>query len=167
MHRRASRPRERERTGIASLKVGFNRVFGYYIEVTQRATVHMVPPDYQRRQTLGRRALRHAGAQGVRGEGAGREERIEKRERELFDGCATASRRDRAACRRRRALSRSSTCWASLAEVAAPRAATSRPDVDDGFELEIDGGRHPVVERMMPRDTFIPNDVALDDGRAA
>ena len=69
---RASRPTERARTGITSLKVGFNKVFGYYIEITN-ANKQLVPPDYQRRQTLdGARALRHAGAQGVRGEGAHR-----------------------------------------------------------------------------------------------
>ena len=63
---------ERARTGIASLKVGFNKVFGYFIEITN-ANLHLVPPDYQRRQTLtSRRAIRHAGAQGVRREGAHR-----------------------------------------------------------------------------------------------
>ena len=64
--------RERERTGISSLKVGFNKVFGYYLEITN-AHAAKVPADYERRQTLAvRRALRHARAQGLRGEGARR-----------------------------------------------------------------------------------------------
>ena len=64
--------RERERTGISSLKVRYNKVFGYYIEVT-KANLHLVPTDYIRKQTtVGARALRHPGAQGVRGEGAHR-----------------------------------------------------------------------------------------------
>ena len=67
MDRRSSRPRERERTGIGSLKVRYNQVFGYYIEVT-KPNLQQVPADYIRKQTLvERRALRHAGAEGVRG----------------------------------------------------------------------------------------------------
>ena len=62
--------RERQRTGIGSLKVRYNRVFGYYIEIS-KSHLHAVPPDYHRKQTIaGRRALHHSGAEGIRGKGA-------------------------------------------------------------------------------------------------
>jgi DNA mismatch repair protein MutS len=151
---------ERERTGIASLKVGFNRVFGYYIEVT-KSNLHLVPQDYQRRQTItnGERfvtpALKEYEARVLTAA-----ERIEVRERELFDAlrskvAAHIARLQRTA----RALGELDTLC-TFAEVAA-REDYARPIVEDGFDLEIMGGRHPVVERMMPRDKFIPNDVRL------
>jgi DNA mismatch repair protein MutS len=151
---------ERERTGIASLKVGFNRVFGYYIEVT-KSNLHLVPEDYQRRQTItnGERfvtpALKEYEARVLTAA-----ERIEVRERELFDALRSKvashiSRLQRTA----RALGELDTLC-TFAEVAA-REDYARPVVDESFDLEITGGRHPVVERMMPRDKFIPNDVRL------
>ncbi|HET9426171.1 MAG TPA: DNA mismatch repair protein MutS, partial [Gemmatimonadaceae bacterium] len=151
---------ERERTGIASLKVGFNKVFGYYIEVT-KSNLHLVPADYQRRQTItnGERfvtpALKEHEARVLTAA-----ERIEIRERELFDALrsrvgAHIGRLQRIA----RSLGELDTL-STFAEVAA-REDYARPMVDDGFDIEILGGRHPVVERMMPRDKFIPNDVRL------
>src|SRR5205085_5783126 len=151
---------ERERTGIGSLKVGFNKVFGYYIEIT-KSNLHLVPDDYQRRQTItnGERfvtpALKEYEARVLTAA-----ERIEVRERELFEAvrarvAAHITRLQRTA----RALGELDTLC-TFAEVAA-REDYVRPDVDEGFDLEIIGGRHPVVERMMPRDKFIPNDVRL------
>jgi DNA mismatch repair protein MutS len=151
---------ERARTGIASLKVGFNKVFGYYIEIT-KSNLHLVPEDYQRRQTItnGERfvtpALKEHEARVLTAA-----ERIEVREREIFDAVRTKvaahiTRLQRTA----RTLGELDTLC-TFAEVAA-REDYVRPDVDDGFDLEITGGRHPVVERMMPRDKFIPNDVRL------
>lgn len=151
---------ERERTGINSLKVGFNKVFGYYIEIT-KSNLHLVPADYQRRQTItnGERfvtaALKEYEARVLTAA-----ERIEVRERELFEELRTAvaghiTRLQRVA----RVLGELDTL-ATFAEVAA-REDYTRPIVDDGFDIEIIGGRHPVVERMMPRDKFIPNDVRL------
>ena len=151
---------ERERTGIASLKVGFNKVFGYYIEVT-KSNLHLVPPDYQRRQTItnGERfvtpALKEHESRVLTAA-----ERIEVRERELFDAlrgrvAAHIARLQRTA----RALGELDALC-TFAEVAA-REDYVRPMLDEGFDIEIVGGRHPVVERMMPRDKFIPNDVRL------
>jgi DNA mismatch repair protein MutS len=151
---------ERARTGIGSLKVGFNKVFGYYIEVT-KSNLHLVPDDYQRRQTItnGERfvtpALKEHEARVLTAA-----ERIEVRERELFDAlragvAAQIGRMQRAS----RALGELDTL-STFAEVAA-REDYCRPMLDDGFDVEILGGRHPVVERMMPRDKFIPNDVRL------
>jgi DNA mismatch repair protein MutS len=151
---------ERERTGINSLKVGFNKVFGYYIEVT-RSNLHLVPDDYQRRQTItnGERfvtpALKEHEARVLTAA-----ERIETRERELFDALRS---------RIGGQIGRLQKCARSLAELdtlstfaeVAARESYTRPSVSEDFAVEIEGGRHPVVERMMPRDKFIPNDVFL------
>ena len=153
---------ERERTGIQSLKVGFNRVFGYYIEVS-RSNLHLVPPDYQRRQTItnGERFVTTA-LKEYEERVMTASERIEKRERELFDAVraragAQITRIQSAA----RATARVDTLVA-LAEVAM-REGYVRPRISTDYSLRIVAGRHPVVERMMPRDKFVPNDVHLDE----
>ena len=151
---------ERERTGIASLKVGYNRVFGYFIEVSN-ANRHLIPPDYQRRQTLtgGERYVTPA-LKEYEERVLGATERIEARERELFECLRT--RVGAATSRMQEAAGRVATldALASFAQVADTEGYT-RPEVTDAFDLEIIGGRHPVVERMMSRDRFIPNDVRL------
>src|SRR5439155_19695357 len=151
---------ERERTGIASLKVGFNKVFGYYIEVT-KSNLHLVPADYQRRQTItnGERFVTPA-LKEYEETILTAAERIEIRERELFDGLRAriASRLAALQCAAR-ALALLDVL-ARLAEVAA-REGYVCPVLTDDFALDITAGRHPVVERMMPRDKFIPNDVRL------
>ncbi len=151
---------ERQRTGIGSLKVGFNRVFGYYIEITN-AHRHAVPEDYQRRQTLtGAERYVTPALKNYEEKVLTASERMETRERELFEAL-----RARVGAEIRR-LQRISACVAELdvlagfAEVAA-RESYVRPLMTEEFELDIEGGRHPVVERMMPRDRFIPNDVHL------
>ncbi len=153
---------ERERTGIPSLKVGFNRVFGYYIEVT-RAHLDKVPDDYQRKQTL-------AGAERFitpelkewESKILGAEDRIAELEARLFGEL----RRDVAAelSRLQATAERVATLdvLAALAHLAERRGYV-RPEVHTGYALEIRGGRHPVVETMMPREEFIPNDVVLDE----
>lgn len=151
---------ERERTGIGSLKVGYNKVFGYYIEVSN-ANKHLVPPDYQRRQTLtGAERYVTPALKEYEERVLTASERIEARERELFEQLrkrvAGEVRRLQDAAARVAALDVLST----LAEVAATEGYT-RPEVDDGYDLEIVAGRHPVLERMMPRERFIPNDVSL------
>jgi DNA mismatch repair protein MutS len=151
---------ERERTGISSLKVGYNRVFGYFIEVTN-ANRHLIPPDYQRRQTLtgGERYVTPA-LKEYEERVLGATERIEQRERELFD--QLRQRVSSAIARLQAAAARVATLdvLSSFAQVAETESYV-RPLVDSGFDLEIIGGRHPVVERMMPRDRFIPNDIRL------
>jgi DNA mismatch repair protein MutS len=153
---------ERQRTGIASLKVGFNRVFGYYIEVTH-AHRERIPPDYERRQTL-TGAERYVTPQLKEYEAKvlGAEERIAARETELVDALrrlvAGAIGRVQATA----SLLAQLDVWAALAEVA-EREHYVRPEVTAGVTLHLEGSRHPVVERMMPREAFIPNDVRLDD----
>jgi DNA mismatch repair protein MutS len=156
---------ERERTGIASLKVGYNRVFGYYIEVTN-TNRHLIPSDYQRRQTLtgGERYVTPA-LKEYEEKVLGASERIEQRERELFD--QLRERVSQSIGRLQAAAARVATVdvLIAFAQVAETESYV-RPSLDDGYDLEIIGGRHPVVERMMSRDRFIPNDVVLkQDGR--
>jgi DNA mismatch repair protein MutS len=153
---------ERTRTGIPSLKVGFNRVFGYFIEVTN-ANRDLVPADYQRRQTLtGAERFVTPALKEYEEKVLTAAERIEACERRLFEelraqvGAAIA----RLQCVAR--IVAELDALASLADVAA-REGYVRPALTDGFDLDIAGGRHPVVERMMPRDKFIPNDVRLTE----
>ena len=151
---------ERVRTGIASLKVGYNRVFGYYIEVSNANREH-VPAEYQRRQTLtGAERYVTPALKEFEEKVLHATERTETLERELFE--ALRARVGAAIGRLQGVGARVALLdvFTALAEVAA-REGYVRPTVDDGATLEIVRGRHPVVERMMPRDQFIPNDVRL------
>jgi DNA mismatch repair protein MutS len=151
---------ERERTGIQSLKVGFNKVFGYYIEVT-KSNLHLVPEQYQRRQTItnGERFVTPA-LKEYEERVLTASERIEQRERDLFDALRARVGKH---VGRMHAMARATAvidAVASLAEVAM-REGYTRPRLTNDFALRISAGRHPVVERMMPRDKFVPNDVHL------
>ena len=156
--------RERARTGIASLKVGYNKVFGYFIEVT-RANQAAVPADYERRQTLTgaeryvtpELKAHEAKVLGAEEEIARLEERLLAEAREVV-GAAIGRIQETAG------RVAAADTLASLAEVAAHQSYV-RPEVTPDFALDIEGGRHPVVERMMPREAFIPNDVRLDAER--
>jgi DNA mismatch repair protein MutS len=157
----AIQQRERDRSGIASLKIGYNKVFGYYIEVTHAHTAR-VPLDYERRQTLAT-AERYVTPELKEYEAKvlGAEERMAEREAELF--AVLRSRVGGAIGRIQqtaRVLARIDV-WAGLAEVALANRYV-RPEVAPGFELELTASRHPVIERMMPRETFMPNDVRFD-----
>ena len=155
--------RERERTAIASLKVGFNKVFGYYLEVT-RANLDRVPDDYVRKQTLAN-AERYFTPELKEWEEKvfGAEDTIARMERELFQEVRERVTADvpriQDAARRVASLD----VLATFAEVAVRREYV-RPEVHTGFDMVIRGGRHPVVETMMPREEFIPNDMTLDEG---
>ena len=154
--------RERQRTGITSLKVGFNKVFGYYIEVT-RPNLEQVPADYERRQTLtGAERFVTPELKEYEARVLGAEERIGTREAELVD--ALRRRVGDAIGRVQHTAQRIAELdvWAALADLA-HREGWVRPEVSDGFALQLEGSRHPVVERMMPREAFIPNDVTLDE----
>lgn len=154
--------RERERTGIGSLKVGYNRVFGYYLEVTS-ANLSKVPDDYVRKQTLsGGERYFTPELKEWEEKVHGAEERIAALEGELFQ--ALRSRVARETSRLQEAGSRVARLdvLAALAEVAVRRGYV-RPRIHGGFEMEIRGGRHPVVETMMPQEAFIPNDLVLGE----
>jgi len=154
---------ERERTGIKSLKVGYNKVFGYYIEVT-KANLDLVPPEYIRKQTLVN-AERFITPELKEYEALilNAQERILDIEarifREVCDRVAAASGRLLATARALAQLD----VYAALAEVAI-RNRYVRPLLDDGDEIEIVAGRHPVVEILRREEPFVPNDVHLSNG---
>jgi DNA mismatch repair protein MutS len=154
--------RERERTGIGSLKIGFNKVFGYYLEVT-KANIDRVPDDYVRKQTL-TNGERYFTPELKEWEEKvfGAEDRIGHLEVELFTGIreqvAGAVPRLQDSGARAAALD----VLATFAHVAT-RHSYVRPEVHTGFDMDVRAGRHPVVETMMPREEFIPNDIVLDE----
>jgi DNA mismatch repair protein MutS len=157
---------EAARTGIAGLKVVFTQTFGYCIEVGH-AHSRKVPPHYQRRQTL-KNAERYATPELKEREEQvlAAEDELRRREQELF-----AALRERVAAHAGR-LQRAADVLArldvlaALAELAAERN-YCRPEICDEPVLEIEGGRHPVLDQTLPPGTLVPNDCRLggDDGR--
>ncbi|MDO9515098.1 MAG: DNA mismatch repair protein MutS, partial [Syntrophales bacterium] len=157
----AMEEKERKKTGIGNLKIGFNNVFGYYIEVT-KANSGMVPDEYIRKQTLVN-AERYINQELKEYEALvlGAEERRKKREYELF-----VKIRERIAREILRIQTAASSladldAIASLAEVA-ERYNYCCPRVHSDDRIEIKGGRHPVVERMDTDGGFVPNDTGMD-----
>jgi DNA mismatch repair protein MutS len=151
---------ERERTGIGSLKVGYNRVFGYFIEVTN-ANRHLVPEDYQRRQTLtGAERYVTPALKAHEEQVFNATEQIATKERALFEALRSEAGSAIARLQRVAQAVAALDVLASLAETAVAEG-YCRPVVTTDFALVIAAGRHPVVERMMPRERFIPNDVSL------
>jgi DNA mismatch repair protein MutS len=152
--------RERARTGIASLKVRFNRVFGYYIEIS-KANLHAVPDDYQRKQTIaGGERFTLPALKEYETKVLGADERILERELEIFEDLrrrvAAEAPRIQDTARALAALD----VLAGLAETAAI-ANYTKPHLHDGDELVVVDGRHPVVERYTS-DAFVPNDIDLN-----
>ncbi len=151
---------ERARTGISSLKVGYNKVFGYFIEVTN-SNLHLVPADYQRRQTLtGAERYVTPSLKEYEERVLTAAERVEARERELFEKLRARVGAQISRLQSVAQVIAELDVLSSLAEVASSEGYVE-PELTDGFDLEIVAGRHPVVERMMPREKFIPNDLAL------
>ena len=152
--------RERQRTGIGSLKVRFNRVFGYYIEIS-KSNLHAVPADYHRKQTIaGGERFTTPALKEYEERVLGADERILARELELFEAlrlrvAAESPRIQESA----RALS-SLDVLAALAETAAV-ANYTKPHVHDGDDYLVADGRHPVVERYAAG-AFVPNDIDLN-----
>jgi len=153
--------KERERTGIRSLKVGFNRVFGYYLEVT-KTNLGAVPPNYIRKQTManGERFVTEE-LQKYETLVLSAEEKILALEQRLFDEL-----RKKAAEHSARILATARSVaeadvLRSLSEAAA-KLDYHEPEVDTSESIVIRDGRHPVVERMFAPGTFVPNDTTLD-----
>jgi DNA mismatch repair protein MutS len=153
---------ERQKTGISSLKVGYNRVFGYYLEVS-KANLGLVPDRYVRKQTLVNaeryitEELREYETQVVTAE----ERRIRLEEdlfRQLRLEVAAQGHRIQASA----AVVAELDVLGTLAEVA-NRRNYCRPVVDDGPNISIEEGRHPTVEASLPRGTYVPNDIQLDN----
>lgn len=152
--------RERQRTGIKSLKVGYNRVFGYYIEVS-RVNLSAVPSDYVRKQTLAE-AERFFTPELKEHESVilNAQERIADLEAALFRQlCMQISTHGEPILGTARAIAQIDVL-AGLAEVAV-RNGYVRPVLTGDDVIEIKGGRHPVVEQSVGRDNFVPNDACL------
>jgi DNA mismatch repair protein MutS len=152
--------KERDATGIASLKVRFNRVFGYYIEIS-KSNLHLVPSHYQRKQTIaGGERFVTAEIKEYEAKVLGAQERIESLEYEIFvalraEFAAQAPRMKAAA----RAAARADVL-AGLAQLAEERD-FRRPIIVPEPRLRIVSGRHPVVEQMLLEARFTPNDATL------
>jgi DNA mismatch repair protein MutS len=150
---------ERERTGIKSLKIGYNRIFGYYIDVT-KPNLHLVPADYERKQTTatGERftipELRDKEALI-----SNADERILSLERELYTGLITSLQQHVPAIQTTGQGIAELDTFAALGETA-QKAGYTRPVVDDKDRIMIRDGRHPVVEYSVPSG-FVPNDTDL------
>jgi DNA mismatch repair protein MutS len=157
---------EARRTGIPSLKVGYNQVFGYYIEITH-AHASRIPADYTRKQTL-KNAERYITPELKEYEEKvlTATEKINAREYELF-----VALRDQVAARTHQLMQTAETlatldALAGLAELAGERG-YCRPRLSDAAVLEVKDGRHPVLDQTLPPGTFVPNDTLMgpDAGR--
>jgi DNA mismatch repair protein MutS len=154
----ALQERERTRTGIASLKVGYNKVFGYYLEVTHAHRTR-IPSDYERRQTLtGAERYVTPELKDYEARVLSAEERLAEREAALFGGLRTRIGDAIEQIQSTAAVLALLDVWTALAELAI-ESGYIRPRIDADLELELIGCRHPVLERLMPRESFIPNDV--------
>ncbi|HDQ04097.1 MAG TPA: DNA mismatch repair protein MutS [Deltaproteobacteria bacterium] len=152
---------ERKKTGINSLKVGFNNIFGYYLEVT-KTNAHLVPDSYIRKQTLVN-AERYINQELKEFEQTvlNAEEKINQREQELF-----VSLRDKVGAsindiQKNSFVLAELDALCALAEVAEKYLYTC-PEISDDDVIEIKDGRHPVVEAFLKKEGFVPNDTLLD-----
>lgn len=154
---------EREKTGIKTLKVGYNKVFGYYIEIS-RGAAEKAPEHYIRKQTLVN-AERFITPEMKEYETLvlNAEERIKEIETRLFkEVCADLAKAANKILSTARAIAELDVLSA-LGEVAALNGYT-KPQVHEGSELEINEGRHPVVEQLLKSDRYVPNDVIFEKG---
>ncbi|MCY1041576.1 DNA mismatch repair protein MutS [Corallococcus sp. bb12-1] len=154
--------REKERTGISSLKIRYNKVFGYYLEVT-KANLHAVPKDYIRKQTtVGSERFVTEELKEYEEKVLTAEERRTVLELQLFEELRARVITWAPAIRSAAEAVATADALVSFARCAAEYGYT-RPQVDDTEGLSITGGRHPVVERMLGAgESFVPNDVRLD-----
>ncbi|MBI2459943.1 MAG: DNA mismatch repair protein MutS [Candidatus Rokubacteria bacterium] len=153
--------RERARTGIPTLRVRFNRVFGYSIEVS-KTHLKQVPDDYIRRQTLvGAERFVTPELKEYEATVLGAEERTHRLEYELFEGVRQKAQQEAERILRTARAVAAIDLLAGLARLAHERGYT-RPEVHAGEELQILDGRHPVLEREPTGPGFVPNDLALD-----
>lgn len=153
--------KEREATGIKNLRIGDNRVFGYYIEVT-RSYSNLVPSHYIRKQTL-TNCERYITEELKELEGTilGAEDKLKNLEYQLFCEVRDAVTQNASRVRRSGAAVAELDVYASLAQVAAQNQYVC-PEVDYSDVLIIKDGRHPVVEQFVQDSYFVPNDVQLD-----
>ena len=157
--------KERERTGLRGLKVGYNQVFGYYIEVS-KANVAQVPEEYIRRQTLVN-SERYIVPELKEYESLvlNARERLDELEKTLYRQVCRQISESGAAISRLAAAIAQLDVFAGLGEIAV-RNGYVRPSLDMGDVIDIKDGRHPVVEGVLPPGGYVPNDVYLSNGDA-
>jgi DNA mismatch repair protein MutS len=168
--------RERKRTGIASLKIRYNQVFGYYIEIS-KPNLHLAPADYERKQTLvNAERFTSSELKEYERKVLSAEERVLEIERRLYGEMREAIAQEAARLRRTAAAIAQVDVLVNFARIAAARNYT-RPEFTESGTLEkgaakkkrgtllISGGRHPVIERLVEErgERFVPNDLYLDD----
>jgi len=162
----AMEERERKRTGIGSLKIRFNSVFGYYMEIS-KPNLHLAPADYERKQTLVN-AERFTSPELKEYERKilAADERILEIERQLFIDLRSSIAAQAARLRKTAAAIAQLDVLTSLAKLAADRG-YSRPEFNSTGELLIVGGRHPVLEELLRQkgERFVPNDLCFEPGR--
>jgi len=153
---------EKEKTGINSLKIGYNKIFGYYIEVT-KANLHMVPDDYIREQTLvgGERFITPE-LKEYESKVLGSEEKLKHLEYQLFQEIVDTLQRDTESITRN-ATALSVIDFLSALAVVAKRYNYTKPAVNESGIIKITEGRHPVLERIPSHEKFIPNSIYLDN----
>jgi len=158
---------EKQRTGIQSLKVRYNKIFGFYIEVT-KPNLHLVPPDYQRKSsTVGAERFVTPALRDHEARVLSAEERRSALEQQIFEELRQAVLSASAELRACAEAVARADALLSLAKVAADLGWV-RPVVDEGDAIDIAGGRHPVVERALLQageGPFVPNDLQLDAER--
>jgi DNA mismatch repair protein MutS len=155
--------RERQRTGIASLKVKFNSIFGYYLEIS-RANSHLAPPDYERKQTLvNAERFTTPELKEYESKILDAQEKIVEIERRLFAELRSAIAGEARRIRQTALALAEIDVLAALAQIAALRN-YCRPKFDDSADIEIVAGRHPVIEQLElgSGDRFVPNDLFLN-----
>ena len=158
--------RERKRTGINSLKIRFNQVFGYYIEIS-KANLHLAPADFERKQTLVN-AERFTSTELKEYERKilAADERILEIERQLFVDLRSGIASQAARLRKTAAAVARLDVLTTFAKLAADRNYV-RPEFNETGELLIIGGRHPVIEELLRQkgERFVPNDLCFEPGR--
>ncbi|MEE9417932.1 MAG: DNA mismatch repair protein MutS [Desulfatiglandaceae bacterium] len=154
---------EQQRTGISSLKVGFNKVFGYYIQIS-KPNLHLVPPDYIRKQTLvnGERYITES-LKAMEEQVLGAEEKRVEMEFEIFENIREKIGLSNQRIKETAGLIAQIDVLAGLAETAEASNYVC-PKVNDGLGIEIVEGRHPVIEQTVKDEDFVPNDIRLDSG---
>lgn len=152
---------ERDRTGIAKLKVGYNRVFGYYIEIS-RGQAHLAPDDYERKQTLANAERFITPALKQREEEIlNAREKMESLEYDLFLDLRRSVAVEAQRIRRTADALASLDALLSLAETAATNS-YCRPEINTSGDIHVKDGRHPVVEVLTRQGDFVPNDTCLE-----
>lgn len=154
--------REREKTGIKTLKVKYNKVFGYFIEVT-KANSSLVPEEYIRKQTL-TNAERYITPElkDYESKVLNAKEKIEALEYELFKGISALVKEENKTLQELAQNLAYLDVISSLSDVAIKNSYV-KPEIFEGFSLDIKGGRHPIVEKIIGAGEFVKNDILLDD----